>query len=382
MSSDLEYMFQKVPEFRDKVFEYCGMDGLLNLKKASKSVHDTLENQDKIMWKLYFKTSCNKVFKDYGKSYETIWKPVIIKIPIQLAKKLVQWIQQDPEVLKTKMGTHPLQYVIRNGDFEEFMAIFDATKYKTCPISPKCKGQNALHAVARTGKVQIFKILAREFEDLNPKDDVGITPLHLAVMNDHPEMVGLILKYVSKYSSIVTADNYGLTAFSHAIFLDQLEIFSLLMEKLKELNQTYDLDMKNLIFRGSLNIFKAYINEYDYPKHVALMDCIYYNKYEICKYLLENHTEETLIRDKIWPNPINLAVECKTHSILKLLVKYVEDIEECNPDGNTPLQTAFNMMQWPAFNILNEELDRRHGGIKRVRSTSSVDSSNEDNATP
>jgi len=46
-------------------------------------------------------------------------------------------------------------------------------------------GKTALHWAAQFGEAQLLHELIRTAEDVNPLDEAGNTPLHLAALNGH-----------------------------------------------------------------------------------------------------------------------------------------------------------------------------------------------------
>ena len=46
-------------------------------------------------------------------------------------------------------------------------------------------GKTALHWAAQFGEAQLLHELMRTADDVNPRDDAGNTPLHLAALNGH-----------------------------------------------------------------------------------------------------------------------------------------------------------------------------------------------------
>ena len=57
-----------------------------------------------------------------------------------------------------------------------------------------------LHIAARAGQTNMFKSLIDFEEDKNPVDNIGITPLRLAVKNGHYEIAKFIIQNSVKYN--------------------------------------------------------------------------------------------------------------------------------------------------------------------------------------
>ena len=61
--------------------------------------------------------------------------------------------------------------------------------------------QSPLHFAARTGQTEVVeKILEKEANEKNPKDENGLTPLHWAAQNGHLDVCQLFMKHLKEKS--------------------------------------------------------------------------------------------------------------------------------------------------------------------------------------
>src|SRR5262249_37698894 len=66
----------------------------------------------------------------------------------------------------------------------------DFSEVNACALD----GDNALHCVVRWGDLGAARILIRHGIDVNKAGDLGYTPLHVACMKGHMEMIQLLLE--------------------------------------------------------------------------------------------------------------------------------------------------------------------------------------------
>ena len=58
-------------------------------------------------------------------------------------------------------------------------------------------GWMPLHWVAKSGQLKVFKSHSTESNSLNPRDNFGTTPLHIAAKNGHLQVCEIILQEVA-----------------------------------------------------------------------------------------------------------------------------------------------------------------------------------------
>ena len=61
--------------------------------------------------------------------------------------------------------------------------------------------QSPLHFAARTGQIEVIeKILEKEANEKNPKDENGLTPFHWAAQNGNLDICQLFMKHLKEKS--------------------------------------------------------------------------------------------------------------------------------------------------------------------------------------
>lgn len=90
-------------------------------------------------------------------------------------------------------------------------------------------GMRALHYAAKANNVGTVIALLGGKADANAKDDNESTPLHIAAIEGHLQIVKLLLAHGG--ATIEASDNNGRTALHHAVMSSSVEIVKELMDR-------------------------------------------------------------------------------------------------------------------------------------------------------
>lgn len=105
----------------------------------------------------------------------------------------------------------------------------DLAKYYNDPRSSR-KSTPVLHLIAYTGFERVFRRFFQSMgADINAKDSLRRTPLHIAVKDGHVEIVKFLLE--KDTVGLNSVDLFGLTAASSAALNAHMEIFELFLDK-------------------------------------------------------------------------------------------------------------------------------------------------------
>ena len=97
-----------------------------------------------------------------------------------------------------RFGDTLLLSAVKNGHLDICKYIID-NLVENKKNSPANKiGFTLLHYAAILNDLEIYKLIVENIEDKYPQDQMGITPLHIAVENDHLEICNFVFGIVKK----------------------------------------------------------------------------------------------------------------------------------------------------------------------------------------
>merc|ERR1711865_544592 len=94
---------------------------------------------------------------------------------------------------RTSTGWTPLHTCAHSGDYSCFKILLKA-RADLETRNPITGNEHALHVAARASNMDIIEILLAADSDVNCKDSLSRTPLHLAASMSHADCVGLLLR--------------------------------------------------------------------------------------------------------------------------------------------------------------------------------------------
>jgi ankyrin repeat protein len=173
-----------------------------------------------------------------------------------------------------------------------------------------------LHLAILNNLPEIAKILIEKGADINLQDSQGKTPLHLAILYKLPIIVD---KLIEKGANINLQDSQGNTPLHLAIRNNFPEIVNKLIDKLIE--QGANINLQNV--NGDTTLHFAI--KYHFP--------------DIAYKLIEQRANIKL-QDNYGDTPLHLAIRNNLTEIAKILIKNGVDINLQNKNGDTPLHLA------------------------------------------
>ena len=234
-----------------------------------------------------------------------------------------------------------------------------AKLYQTSPLNSwrkwrisnrKIAQSSGLHLAAQFRLLSVFKMLLKRNNGVPPKDTMDQTPLTIAVIEGHTEMVRFLVGQEN-----VMADSpgeYRRTPLSHAASKGHTEIVKLLLARDGVIVDFRDIDGRTPLSyaasRGFADIVKLLIarddvsvNSRDITGFTPLMHATIRGHAEIVKLLVARDGIIVDSRDKDGRTPISYAASYGLDAIVKLLVARGEVIADSrNEYERTPLSYA------------------------------------------
>lgn len=177
------------------------------------------------------------------------------------------------------------------------------------------KGINALHIAARSGKIEVVRVLATK-ELIDSRTDEGYTPHMIAAFEGHREVCEVLLK--AGANPLVTA-NKGRTALHVAVDDNNIEAVKILSTN-----------------KQFFNIFAPYIFPQDYHSQVTpLMLTAHYGHKELCEILLKTDVDP-FVKNNDGLNALHFAAKAGKGDVVMILSTNKNLIDTRTKDRTTP----------------------------------------------
>ena len=244
---------------------------------------------------------------------------------------------------RTNIGDTPLSLAAKHGDNNVVLVLLSDSQ---CLVDTKGQdGYTALHYSCRYGHVYIVKILVMKKANFNARTDSGDTPLTLAAINKHDNVVHALSKYNCE---VYAKDKDAYTALLHSSCERGYRriVKTLLNERRSNINLNARTDS------GDTPLTLAAINKHDDLVH-ALSDynCeVYAKDKETCtallhlscrrgyvyivKTLFKTHKVDVNVRTDSGDTPLTLAARHKHDNIVHVLSEYNCEVQYHAKDKN------------------------------------------------
>ena len=192
---ELENFCRRFPHLSEDIFGELDYKCLIKFREVSKFWSENVHKQ-RIYWIRKIE-QCTETFTEFNKE----WKIVVRKTPLKVLKVI-------EEATRTFTG-----------------------------IAPSCLGTyddslSPLHIAAKL-HFELFKEIAPKFEDKNPVNSFGDTPLLCAVKNGCSDICTYIIDNVDE-SKKNPANKLGFTPLHYAAILNDLKIYKLIAENIED----------------------------------------------------------------------------------------------------------------------------------------------------
>ena len=185
---ELENFCMRFPHLSEDIFGELNYKSLVKFREVGKFWSTNIHEQ-RIYWIRKIE-QCTEQFTEFNKE----WKIVVRKTPMQLLKSI--------EVTTRHMtSTYD----------DQLSPLHIAAKFDLC----------------------LFKAIASKFEDKNPANSCGDTPLLCAVKNGNSDICSYIIENVDEKKKN-PADKIGFTPLHYAAILDELKIYKLIAGSLED----------------------------------------------------------------------------------------------------------------------------------------------------
>ncbi len=187
---------------------------------------------------------------------------------------------------------------------------------------------------AATSSSYLLEIIEKG-KDINIKNHLGQTLLHLAVMNNKEDIIRILLRHNIKINE---PDKEGETALFTAAALAHVEIVRLLINAGADINQARPDGVNPLLITACRELLLSPMDQ----------------KIEVVKLLLANDKINKNATTKDGLSVVHLAIHSEKHLLLKLCLELGCNKELPTQQGETPLQIA---IQWGNVQALQVLLD-------------------------
>ena len=292
-SFKMETFCKRFPVVGVSIMNCLDDKSLINCKEASKDFCQFIEEERfhwiRIIMKHIYKLEQNGIKLSKGgkkikllltMEYQTLWKKVIHKTPVENLRQLAILVQRffknhSDKVIKNEVS--PLHIVIGEG---EGCTVLKKEDLKLCKhileksnetelletkkfiwigkgfrffkyiwlLSPQDFNEmgkrqqimhfkevngTAIHMAAINGNLAICRLILEMVHDKNPGNDTGLTPLHLAAKNGHYEVCALLIENISNKNP---SDINGDTPLHDAAKNEYLDICKLIIGNVEDKN--------------------------------------------------------------------------------------------------------------------------------------------------
>ena len=229
---------------------------------------------------------------------------------------------------RTDSGDTPLTLAARCGHDNVVDALLSGSQ---CPMDAKGQdGYTALHYSCIYGHVDVIKIFVKHKADVNSKTNSGNTPLTLAIINGHANVLHALL--LADKCLVDAKGQDGYTALHYSCRYGYVNMVRILVK-----------------YKANVN---AKTNSGDTPLHVAVL----YHQLEVITTLINDLDCDIDVRGHLGKSILHSACFCSDNMYDTSVVEYISGRLSplvVDDNGNTPLHTAcLNNCSWCVLETL------------------------------
>ena len=325
--ANMEEIFSRFPHIAENIMDQLDNAHLTECRVVDRFWRSFINNQ-KLLW-------MRIIYKSVKSGHNKEWREISRKLNIDLVKILGKTANQfctDGEAIEENHQT-PLVIAAVTGNTEIVTKMFTKETFENQNGEP-------FRYSAKYGNLEVCRFFINNIDDKNPKDDEGLTPLHLAAENGKFQVCQMILEAGIDDKNPKTSDSIGgFTPLHGAAENNHLSVCHLILENILDANP------KDFLKRT--------------PLHYAAMK----DHSEVCRFILSK-VKEKHPRDRFGDTPLHDAAKYGHLEVCKIILEDMENSNRVfpsygrNEDGKTPLDLAIEEGYGEVWDLLKlyEEL--------------------------
>ncbi|XP_043483942.1 uncharacterized protein LOC122512267 [Leptopilina heterotoma] len=266
----------------------------------------------------------------------------------------------------------PLYNAVYNGDLKAFLLLFDDISLKE-----REEKRSLLHTAAARGHSEIVNFLCECDFSINEGDDSGNTPLHLAIINNHPSVFDILVKK----SNLNTRNGYGDAPLHLAAGYNYIQFVEILLKNGAKINiqgmngytplhiaiYRKNIELTEILLKNNADFYIQPFRGFTllhlavHGNHIQLVERLLKNganinlqllngisslhiavknKYvQLTEILLQNGADVN-VQDKNKQSPLHIAIQLECIQLAEFLLQNGADVNVVDINERTPLAFA------------------------------------------
>ena len=322
----IEEIFARFPDLSECIFIRLDDRSLASCREVNKTWKGFVDIQ-----RIYWIRKILRYANLPQSKFHGEWKMILENTPIKFLKQFAAFVWIEPEIKSC-----PLYVAGALGDLELFNCIKEKTGLNE--NSKNNVGLTPFHVAAVNNRLSLCEAIIEKLQDKNPRCNLGGTPLHQAAFRGHLKICQLIMDKVDDKNP---KSNSGYTPLHIAAAAGHLNICQLFHENIIGTGLQSSKALKKLDGMNSET------NNGYTPPHMAAR----FGHVEVCKFF-SLILEEKNPKNSMGVTSLHVAAE---HGQLEVCKYLCSNLQEKNPkddNGRTPLNNACSKEHWKVVHFL------------------------------